>query len=163
MFYEGIVAMKAVSGYLLSIVCASVICAIVSSFVKERKQINTMVKLLSGIFLSITVISPLKGIALPNIADELDVVERNAQDISTDAQSQATDEIKSIIKKRLEAYILEKADRLEVTLQTDITLDDSLLPERIILTGNVTPYEKQQIQKIIAEDIGIAKEDQIWR
>ena len=39
MLYEGIVAMKAVSGYLLSIVCASVICAIVSSFVKERKQI----------------------------------------------------------------------------------------------------------------------------
>lgn len=163
MLYEGIVAMKTVSGYILSIVCASVICSIVSSLTKDRKQINTMVKLLSGIFLSITVISPLKDLTLPNIADELDGVEHNAQDISADAQLQATNEIKGIIKKRLEAYILEKADRLEVTLQTDITLDDSLLPERIILIGNVTPYEKQQIQKIIAEDIGIAKEDQIWR
>ena len=85
------------------------------------------------------------------------------------------------ICERLEAYILDKAAdlhanlRVEVTVGEDnlpalgadvsarFTLDEQDLPRTVTLTGSCTPAQKQALARVLAEDLGIPEERQIWQ
>ena len=155
--------MDRISSFILSIVCASVICSIADILTKDKKQANITVKLLSGIFLAITLLSPIQGFSIDRIFNSWEDLEQDAQAMSQDGQMQANDALISIIKQRMEAYVLEKAEQLGVTLQSEITISETLEPERIILTADVTPYERKQMEKILTEELGISGEEQIWK
>jgi hypothetical protein len=69
-----------------------------------------------------------------------------------------------IIKHRTAAYILQRAQELHVHLDIEVVLsaDDIPVPEKVFLSGTVAPFAKKQLQQIIEQDLGIAKECQIW-
>jgi hypothetical protein len=37
------------------------------------------------------------------------------------------------------------------------------VPEYVRISGNVAPYAKQQLINIIARELGVAEENQIWQ
>ena len=155
--------MSSTSQYILSAVCASVICSICSAVTKDKKQANILVRLLSGIFLSITLLSPLKDFSIGQLGDTVSTIADDGAAIRDHGQATAKDAASDIINNRIEAYILQKAEQLGVTLYADITLGDTLAPEGAILTGKLTPFEKLQMEKILTEELGIPKEDLEWR
>ena len=67
------------------------------------------------------------------------------------------------ICERLEAYILDKAEALGANVRARFTLDREDLPWTVTVTGSCTPAQKEALARVLAEDLGIPEERQIWQ
>lgn len=155
--------MEEIRKYLLSVVVAAVCCGIISSLTKKGSS-HGILKLLTGIFLTFTLIRPLARLELKDVTSFLPTFSHKAEEAAADGKIFAWEAAASIIKEESEAYILDKAEALNVSITAEVTLDESDIPApaSVRLCGNVSPYIRQRLQSIIAQDLGIPQEDQIW-
>ncbi len=150
--------------YILSISAAAVFCSIARSVSDEKTISGSMIRLIAGIVMTLTVISPivtLKLDQLPELSADLTAEARSAAARGTEM---AATEINAIITDQVGAYILDKAAAYGADLEVEVLMptDGSHQPVGVILYGDVSPYAKLQLQRIIAEDILITKEHQQW-
>lgn len=153
--------MTAVRQYIISVTAAAMLCSILTAIV-GGKQIKPIWKLIVGIFLTLTAIRPLADIdlgAVPTLAEGYTL---QAEEAVMTGKELMDSQKQTIIKSRLESYILDKAEGLGVTLTVDILLDEHGLPVSVQLNGDVSPGAKSRLKSIIAVDLGIPKEAQIW-
>lgn len=153
--------MVGVREYLTSIMTASLICGIVIGITRKTGSISSIIKLLAGLFMSITVLNPLISIRLNDAQlfwDNLTIDADHAASMGKDA---ALAEMNEIIIERTCAYILEKAEEYGADIQIEIDLQD-LVPNSVKISGAVSPYVKQQLSKYIMTNLGISLEDQHW-
>ena len=96
--------------------------------------------------------------------DITDVWQAEAADAIAQGENSARAEWEQGISDRVEAYILDKAAQYGAQLTVTVALgsDAIPLPQRVTIQGNISPYGKTQLQSWIAENLGIAKEDQVW-
>ena len=151
-------------GYLISIVAAALVCGIVQKLLGDKGNVGLMGKLLSGVFLVLTLITPLRTFRIQDPLSITQIYTQDAQRITADGVDQAREAMADGIKKRTEAYILDKAAGMDVVLSVEVILDESQIPvpESVRLTGAVSPYAKQRLITIMEEDLGIDKEHQVW-
>ena len=74
----------------------------------------------------------------------------------------ARDSMADIIKEETEAYILDKAADLHANLRVEVAVGEDNLPAAVTISGEASPYARRQIQAMIANDLGISKENQKW-
>ena len=164
MFYEGCDGIEQIRIDLFGILAAALICAIVTAIMGEKGANAALTKLITGLFLAFTLIKP--AISFDFI--EFTHLPHGYNDLVTDAVAEGEQQTKTalarLIKQRTCAYILDKAQALNVALEVEVTLsdDDIPVPEAVRLKGKVSPYAKGRLQTIIAEDLGIEKERQTW-
>lgn len=155
--------MNGIRGYFLSVVAAAVICAIANSLsIKGTSQ--AVVKLMTGILLTFTVIRPLGQLELKDVSAFLPSYSQEAEAAAADGEFFAKETIADIIKAESEAYILDKAAALNAELAVEVTVSDTEmpLPASVRLQGNVSPYARQRLQSVISQDLGIPEEEQLW-
>lgn len=155
--------MEGMRDYLLSVIAAAVIGGIVNSIAGKGAG-GSMIRLIAGLFLTFTLIQPVVDLNINSFTDWVDGISQSSTAAVTDGLSMRDNALRAGIKDAAEAYILDKACRMDVSLAVEIGLSDDELPvpESISLSGNVSPYAKQQLQALIAEDLGIDKEHQKW-
>ncbi len=156
--------MDGIRQYLLSVIAAAILCGIVTGLSGNRGSQTKIIKLLCGLFLGITVISPLAKIQLDDFSayigdislDGQEVVDRGAQ-ITLEALSKS-------IKSQTEAYILDKAISLGLELEVEVTLNEENppLPDSVSLKGSVSPFAKEKLKTWIENDLGIPEDKQRW-
>ena len=148
--------------YILSVICAAFLCAVVSAMVDKKSTTGAILKLICGIFLTFTVVKPITQVRL-NALDFLswDLVQE-AEAVSNMGAVHAQAELEAIIKQELCAYILDKAQDLGGSLSVEVSLDDGCIPVSVIITGTISTAVKDKLMQIMEEDLGIAKERQIW-
>jgi len=156
--------MEGLKAYLISVTAASIICGIVNALAGKRGAVSSVLKLLTGLFLALTVIRPVIRLSLSEIELYLDSISTKADAAVADGEIVASRELASIIKAETEAYILDKAASLGVDLQVDVILSDNAppLPVEVLLIGAASPYAKAQLSAMIADELGIPKEAQRW-
>lgn len=156
--------MDAIKTYLLQVTAAAVVCGIVHTLAGKKGTLATGVRLLSGIFLTLTLLGPLVNLRLTEIPDALQKIESAGSDLVADGEISSRDAMAEIIKEKTEAYILDKADSLGAAVQVSVslTLDGMPVPNAVSLRGSISPYGKQRLQEIITEDLGIPEEAQTW-
>lgn len=156
--------MESMKTYLFSVCGAAVISAVVNRFLGNKGGPAASGKLLTGLFLAITVLQPLASL-------NVDLLEGLAYDVDVQAQravQQGEEETKKalaqIIKDRTAEYILQKAQALRVDITAEVTVSDDIvpIPKRVYLSGTVSPYVRQQLQTMMEQELGIAKENQVW-
>lgn len=156
--------MDGIRKYLLSVICAAIICAVVNTLSGKKKAYGSITRLISGIFMALTLISPLVNIRLTDYADYFNGFSADGKAAVAYAEAEAMDELRSIIKSQSEAYILDKAVSMDAVLNVEVTLNNENppIPCGVKLTGSVSPYTKDVLSRLIANDLAIAKEDQLW-
>ena len=156
--------MDAIRAYLLSVIGAAIISALSINFLGKNDAQSAIIKLLAGLFLSITVISPWTRIRLNNISSYFESLKVNADDVVSSGTAVADTALDQIIKERTETYILDKASSYTANINVDVTLSKSTprTPESVVIYGTVAPYVKQQLQKVMEDDLAIPKENQYW-
>lgn len=156
--------MEELKAYLISVTAASVICGILNALAGKKGSVTSIIKLLTGLFLALTVIRPVVKISFDEFDQYMDAVSVEANAAVSDGENMASQELASIIKAKAEAYILDKAASLGVDLEVDVILSNTAppMPVEVVLAGAVSPYAKVQISTMIAEDLGISKEAQQW-
>lgn len=152
------------SGYLISIVAAALVCGIAQKILGDKGTVGLMGKLICGVFLALTLITPLRSVRIQNPESITYLYSKEAERASADGEKQAKEALADGIKARTEAYILDKAAAMDVALAVEVTLDDSQIPapKSVWLSGAVSPYVKQRLTKIIQDDLGVDKEHQTW-
>lgn len=150
---------------MLSVVSAAIIAGIVTKLLGDKGTLGTVGKLMAGLFLTLTVISPLRDIRLQDLTEFTDPYTQMASAAAEEGKTMTSEAIAKRIKQECEAYILDKARQLDTALAVSVTLNDSTLPAPvgITLTGNISPNSKRTLENIIEQDLGIPKEAQVWK
>lgn len=156
--------MDDIRSYLLSVIAASVICSVALNLIDKKSAHYAVIKLLTGVFLSITVIAPLTGIEFTDLSAYFENVALEGERISKQGIETATDFAVSSISEQLEAYILDKAYSLGVDAEVEVELseDESLSLSAVKVSGAISPYAKSKLQQIICDDLGLSEDQLIW-
>lgn len=156
--------MESIRQYLITLVSASMLCSIAISFTGSKGVNSKVTKLIAGLFVTICVISPVIRFEFDDISSYFTSLYCDAEHYSSLGQEQYTVSTAAIIKSKLETYILDKAAGMNavITVQMTMSQDNPFVPEAVQLSGSVAPYTKQRMEQIIANELGIPKEKQMW-
>lgn len=150
--------------YLLSVTAAALLCGILQSLTGEKGSTAGIIRLICGIFLALTVIRPIADIQLQEFSFLPSDVMEDAQIAVQEGEDYANAAKARLIKEQAEAYILDKARLYGAEITADVTLsqDDPPVPVGCNISGALSPYAKQQLKGLIADELGIPEEDQQW-
>lgn len=155
--------MRAVGEYIISVCAAALLCGILNSLVLKgpAKQI---LKLVSGLFLTFCVISPVSNIHLPDLAAISQEVQEDAQSAVLSGEEMTDDALTESITRQLEAYILDKASSMGLDIEVEVFLkqDDSFLPESVTIRGSAAQQQKKELLEELTDALGITQEDITW-
>ena len=160
-FYEGNRLVEALNQLVLRLIVCSMICGVLLSLVQEGHH-SSLMRMLCSMFLGLILLESLSGerwnLNFDFTREAVEIgksyaVEGSAMREQTQAQR---------ITQLLESYILEKAKQYDTELEVQITLNEALLPERITLYGQTDPQTRQVLSAYISQELGIAKEHQLW-
>lgn len=156
--------MDSIRAYLLSVIAAALICGIINRILDGKGANGAVSKLMTGLFMAFTLISPVLELRFDTISDFTAAYASDADAAAAAGVSVTKIALKDIIKSRTEAYILDKAAAMNVSLSVEVTLSDDEIPSPISvrLSGSVAPYAKIRLQSILEDDLGIDKEHQTW-
>ena len=156
--------MDEIRTYFLSVTGAAIICGILNSLLGKSTGSGKLLRLISGIFLTMVAIRPITQLDIDALTD-FRIGNTDEVSLAVEAgENLASDAMAEIIKTNCEAYILDKAQSLGLTLTVDVELTEGELPapQLVYIHGNASPYAKSQLRAILKEQLGIAEEDQIW-
>ncbi len=112
----------------------------------------------------LSVISPWVSISVEELLDWKDEIAMDGAYYMSAGVKEADGAYRQRIKEQVEAYILDEAEALDCALTVNVTLsnDELPIPEKATIAGNVSPYAKKVLSSIMAEQLGIEQEAQIW-
>lgn len=154
--------MAALREYILSVVAAAILCGIVTGLIDKKGSCAPVVKLICGVFLTLTVVRPVAKVNIDDFMDFTWNLRSEADAAAAFGEEMYTQSLIDGIKQTTQSYILDKVQTLGLQLRVTVHLDSDLVPDEVTLEGAHSPYEKQQLQAFIASDLGIPKERQIW-
>ncbi len=161
--FEGDDIVQSIRDYLLSVGVAAMLCGVASRFL-GKKGSAALTRVLLGVFLTVTVLLPL-GKLDASLFDawELDF-SASAQTAVAQGSAEAQNRLAQLIKEQTQAYILHRAQQLGAAVTVTVEVSDEALPQPISvrIRGSLSAENAQKLRTIIAEELGIAKEDQQW-
>lgn len=156
--------MEDVRRYILGLITAALVTAIVGSILNKKGVYAAVTKLACGVFMMLAVFSPLTDIRLENVIGTADGFSGEGLLVAERAKQEARESMAAVIKEQTEAYILDKAGSMGVQLSVEVRLDDSDIPVPVgvSISGSISPYNQNKLKQIISADLGIRAEEQIW-
>lgn len=156
--------MQGVKEYLIGVIAAAIVCAIISQMIGKGSFLSAALKLATGVFMLIALVAPALNLRIrpTKIFSDISV---QAEQITSSAENSTRESICRIIKDRTQTYILDKAKSQGADLTVDITLSDAEIPAPVSveISGDVSPYTKKILSEMIEKDLGISAEAQIWK
>lgn len=151
--------------YLLSVLAAAILCAVIIKLTQQQNTVSGIIKLTASLFLTITMLSPILKLQINTFSSWIEDYEVAANSLIADGSQAATEEKITRIIESTEAYVLGKATEhgADVRVKVGITNPETLVPDQITVEGTVSPYVKQLLQNVISKELGIPKEKQVWK
>lgn len=154
--------MEGLREYVLSVVSAAILCAVLTTIGGKTKQGGAVFKLVTSLFLTFSFLRPIAKFELRELDGLISDWKLEAAAASVTGEGYYEKSLEEVIQKECETYILDKAWALGAALEVSVSLDDHNIPEDVVLRGRISPYAKTQLQKVLTNELGIAKERQIW-
>ncbi len=156
--------MDRLNGYVLCIGACAILIGILSELSNPKSGAGAVFRISAGLFLILQILLPVSDLHPESWMDYFDRIMAQGEAESCLGTDYASNEMAGIITDRTRAYILDKAQAYRADLSVEVELDDSRIPVPVAVTvsGQISPYGKNAIQKIIASDLGIPKERQLW-
>lgn len=154
--------MDSLRSYILSVVSAAILCTLVLGIAGKKSNAAPILKLLAGIFLSLTMIRPVVNVRVEDFLEFAEDLHLEAEEASAVGTAYYRDSLHTVIQGKTEAYILDKAQSLNASVDVEVILDETSIPLEVTIQGSLSPETKNQLERIIASDIGIPKERQTW-
>ena len=140
------------------------IIALLRQITGDKSALGKILKIITGVFMIVTVISPLLQFRIQDIDRFIQNFQLSSQYAVDQGAHMATEEISQIIKQQTEAYILDEASKMGMEMSVEVKLSDSKPPQPCFVTlqGAVSPYQKKHLSQHITEYLGISQENQQW-
>ncbi len=156
--------MEQIRSYLISVVCTALICGIAGKLFSSKGASETVIKMIAGLVMTISMLQPIVGLDFSQLTNTFQIHEKDAESMILDAKEQSRKTLKSGIKERTEAYILDKAREMkaDISVRVDVSDDELPVPKAVYISGDVSPFVKSKLQSVIANDLEISKGNQKW-
>lgn len=156
--------MESLRSYILGVVCAAIICSLLQRLVHSGSA-SPIVKMLSGIVMTLCVMGPLISLELGSVNDLISSYAYDAQQAVNIGVEQSKEQLKNSITEATRTYILDKAKAMgaDIAVTVVLTDDEVPVPWKVEVTGSISPYARNELQQIMEDDLGISKENQIWK
>lgn len=156
--------MTAVKEYLLTVTTSAIICCVAKQIIGEKSSAGKITKVVSGVFLTVTLLSPLVNFNIADIDFYLEDTKSTAAAVSDMGADMAASAMGDIIKNKTEAYILDEARKMELDITVEVELSDADPPApcRVFIKGTASPYKKTVLGRYISDYLGIPQENQQW-
>lgn len=141
--------------------CCVVVSSILISLVPDGRM-KELLHICFGIFLTVILLSVFSVVQLPDPEDIRTDYLQQAQSAADAGEAYARQQYREFIKQKLEAYILDIAKEWGCTLTVHVDVDEEGYPVSVTIWSDVTDNERKQLERYIAEELGISKEDQQW-
>lgn len=153
--------MQRIGEYIVTLTVCSMISGILLSCLKDG-PLKKVLHLSCGIILIAAVLNPLLDISLDDLDFSSICFYTDATDIISRGENLAADARHTLIKEKLQTYILDKASSWDIPLDVEVILDIEGVPVQAKLSGKCSMEGKQKISDFLSDEIGIAKENQVW-
>ena len=149
--------------YLLSLICAAMLSSLLMQLVRGSPA-EPVIRLVCGVFLASAVLSPLPKADLWQWVPDVSGYYEAAKQEADRGQAVTDQSIRDIINGQVRAYILDKAQAFGASVEVEVELSEGAypVPVKAILRGRVSEPVKARLQRLLQEELGIAKEDQLW-
>lgn len=156
--------MDAIREYLMQVTAAAVICGIVTAIVGKKGSGAAVIRLMTVLFMTMTVIGPIVSLRLDQFTDYFTGIQADSDAFVEAGSESSREKIAQVIKEKTQAYILDKAAQLGADIAVELTLSEDTLPAPVSvrLCGAVSPYARSKLMQIIQQDLGIPLEEQEW-
>ena len=153
-----------VKEYILNIFAVGMITAICITLVQKNTSAGMIIKMLGGSFFVITLISPLVKIRFDDLGVLCEQISAEGDLLAQEGNDSTQEALSTVIKEDLEAYILDKADELGLTLRITVQMDqhNAVMPQTVKLQGAASPYQKRLLSAFMEEELGITEAQQEW-
>lgn len=154
--------MEQLRSYLLSLIVTTLICSLLPELLSEGGP-KTLVKTFCGLVVAVTALLPLRKAEL-QLPSELPLFQEEAAFAAAEGEALGADALRSVIKSRAEAYILDKGAQWCDDLRVELELEDSppYAPSAARIFGEFTEEGKGALQQLLASEFAIPKEAQTW-
>lgn len=153
--------MEALRQYIVSVVAGACICGIALGLLPDSRA-RTLLKLLCGMILAVTVIRPVSGLKLEEFLRLDDLLADTASQTAAIGEAYSEKRYRQLIKEETAAYILDKATAIGVKITAEVGLDETGIPALVRLSGEISPYNRELLADFISRNLGISKENQVW-
>ena len=147
--------------YLLSVTAAAMILALLRTLAGEGTM-GTLTRLLGGLFLAVTVLSPLVRLEIPDLSEWMDSFTDEGMEAAAAGEAMAEEYAAAIISAELEAYILDKAASLGAEVTAEVSLDADGMPRSVTVRGEISPAAREELSRYISQTLGLGEEAQRW-
>ena len=150
--------------YFLSILVGAMVCGIILSMVPEG-TFRSMIKLMCGFFLTISLVYPLTNIDFPSLTAQWHLSDfQEGEAIAAMGKENSHNLLAARIKQETEEYILDKAAAMGLSLGVEVILEGTDVPAPVFIHLSGTPdvAARQELSQWITEELGISKENQLW-
>ena len=156
--------MDFMGNYIVKLLAASLICGAAVQLLGNKGSMGSLIRLIAGLFMAVTVISPWAQVRISHISDYFEDVSSDSEQIVMAGEEQARDMLVSIIKERTQAYILDKANSYGAELAVEVSVDgsDTPAPCAVRISGSISPAGKKALSNLIQKELGIPLEEQAW-
>lgn len=155
--------MSALRQYILAVACMTVACGVLQMLLTNG-TVSSLVKIISGLVVSISVFSPLIKENLFHWNMQFESIVSDASEAIAQGQMIASEMVQQRIKERTEEYILTKASEMGADISPWVELKSEFPneAEKVTIEGSITPYVKKRLVALISKDLGILEEDITW-
>ena len=157
--------MDGIRAYLLQLLAAAIISGAILRILPGSGPMAALAKLLCSIFLLICAVKPIPKLEFTMLDAIGTDVMFDAEEAVASGENTVRELMAESIIGQTEAYILEKAKEMDIDLavRVEVSEDDIPMPSSVCLSGKISPYAKTRISDMIAQDLGINKEHQVWK
>ncbi len=156
--------MELIRTWILTVTVSALVIAGAEALMPQG-SVKRVGKLTGGLILVLGILQPLVTMDYDQLYDLVNTLP--AGSIRQETLDQAAQEpMKGIIEEELSAYIVDKGAQLGLTCTARVTCeageDGVPLPKSVTITGAMTPDQREQLCQVITQDLGLAREDQIY-
>lgn len=156
--------MDSIRQYLLTITAAAIFCGVIIAIIGKKGANAAILKLLTGLFMAVTVVSPWTKFDFSNLQNFTDSISADAQSVVGQGEELAQNQMGQIITQQTQAYILDKAVALglDLVVQVELNGDNPPVPSAVTITGAASPYARSVLCQYIESNLAIPEENQLW-
>ena len=153
-----------VRGYLLAVIAAAFLSAVISA-VFPKGGAKQRVQFVCGLLVILVVAGPFAKMDAAVLPQAIARSVMEAEQTRNRVRLSNRELTATVIKQNTEAYILDKAAQMKLTLRAEVTMagDETYpYPAEVTITSNATAAEQRELTEWISRELGIPTAMQKW-
>lgn len=165
LLYEGgIRMMEVVRGYLLRLTAGAFLSAGLLALIPKGTS-KKAAAVLCGLVMLLLALTPLAQLDYDALSEAISRLELEKEEARTGIEIRNQELVARIISGRVQAYILDKAASLGLTVTVELEMETRAAtpyPKAVTIHGEATPAQKQQLQQYLEQTFAIPVQRQVW-